>query len=337
MLRALLLSCLLVLALPLAASSVDSSDAAQAPTEAASPAKAAGPVLSVAAAVGAGASASTACGFVLGFSALHDELVNVGDCREDQHSTADGDAEQATTGGLLVWRKADNWTAFTDGYRTWINGPRGLVERLNTERFDWEVTSPAAGAAIYHVLSPGPMVQTAGARASIGPLIHITQTLNNCGPASVAEVLHYWGIDRSQDELNRILRHGNPYGMSTDDVASYVPTIGMQEYIGNHGSQAVLKTLIANGFPVIVSQFVSLGDRETHFRPLEAYDDMGQRFIASDPLLGDSYSLSYQAFDQLWTPYDHTFLVIFPPAKRAMLQAVIASSGFGGPSWITPA
>jgi len=26
---------------------------------------------------------------------------------------------------VLVWRKADNRTAFTDGYRTWINGPRG--------------------------------------------------------------------------------------------------------------------------------------------------------------------------------------------------------------------
>ena len=38
----------------------------------------------------------------------------------------------------MAWRKADNWTAFTDGYRTWINGPNGLVMRLNTERFVWE-------------------------------------------------------------------------------------------------------------------------------------------------------------------------------------------------------
>ena len=37
---------------------------------------------------------------------------------------------------FLVWRKADNWTAFTDGYRTWINGPSGLQVRLNTEHFE---------------------------------------------------------------------------------------------------------------------------------------------------------------------------------------------------------
>src|SRR5262249_6675345 len=40
--------------------------------------------------------------------------------------------------------KADNWTAFTDGYRTWINGPLGLQERLNTGRFSWETAIPPA-------------------------------------------------------------------------------------------------------------------------------------------------------------------------------------------------
>jgi plastocyanin len=37
-----------------------------------------------------------------------------------------------------VWRKADNWTAFTDGHQTWLNGPFGLQRRLNTTRFAWE-------------------------------------------------------------------------------------------------------------------------------------------------------------------------------------------------------
>jgi hypothetical protein len=48
---------------------------------------------------------------------------------------------------LLVWRKADNWTAFTDGYRTWLNGPQGLQQRLNTELFPWEA-APAAGRTV---------------------------------------------------------------------------------------------------------------------------------------------------------------------------------------------
>ena len=89
------------------------------------------------------------CKFVLGFAtlkALIDEAAGpdkVGQCLENERfNPENGDALQQTTGGLLVWRKADNWTAFTDGYRTWINGPYGLQMRLNTEHFDWEV--PAA-------------------------------------------------------------------------------------------------------------------------------------------------------------------------------------------------
>jgi hypothetical protein len=80
------------------------------------------------------------CSFRLGFATLHDLIPDqVGTCLEDEnHNPLNGDALQHTTGGLLVWRKADNWTAFTDGYHTWINGPHGLQERLNEERFDWE-------------------------------------------------------------------------------------------------------------------------------------------------------------------------------------------------------
>lgn len=84
------------------------------------------------------------CQYVLGFKALHDLIPDVvGDCKADQHSNPqNGDALQETTKGLLVWRKADNWTAFTDGYRTWINGPDGLQQRLNSDRFPWEPAAP---------------------------------------------------------------------------------------------------------------------------------------------------------------------------------------------------
>jgi hypothetical protein len=80
------------------------------------------------------------CRYTLGFAALQAALpAIVGDCTEDErHNPANGDGIQHTTNGLLVWRKADNFTAFTDGYRTWVSGPDGIKERLNTERFAWE-------------------------------------------------------------------------------------------------------------------------------------------------------------------------------------------------------
>lgn len=85
------------------------------------------------------AQAAAPCQFVLGFQTLHNmSPADIGDCLDNQSFAANGDAQQHTTKGLMAWRKADNWTAFTNGYMTWINGPGGLVSRLNTDRFAWE-------------------------------------------------------------------------------------------------------------------------------------------------------------------------------------------------------
>lgn len=91
------------------------------------------------------AAADTGCQFVLGFKTLHNLIgTTVGNCLVNEHyNPQNGDALQETTHGLLVWRKVDNWTAFTDGYRSWINGPLGLQQRLNTAHFPWEHAAPA--------------------------------------------------------------------------------------------------------------------------------------------------------------------------------------------------
>jgi hypothetical protein len=95
------------------------------------------------------------CQFVLGFATLHGLIPQVvGACLENEHhNPINGDGLQMTTNGLLVWRKSDNFTAFTDGFRSWVNGPLGLQERLNRQRFFWEanpqnlpiVPTPLAG------------------------------------------------------------------------------------------------------------------------------------------------------------------------------------------------
>jgi hypothetical protein len=103
------------------------------------PAPAALPV-EVAARAVAPQSGANGCRFQLGFAALRAAVPGVvGGCLEDEHHNPEnGDALQRTTGGLLVWRKSDNFTAFTDGHRSWVAGPYGVQSRLNSERFSWE-------------------------------------------------------------------------------------------------------------------------------------------------------------------------------------------------------
>ncbi len=113
------------------------------------------------------AASAQACAFQLGFAALHDLIPDVvGDCVEDEHhDPTTGDALQQTTGGLLVWRKSDNWTAFTDGAVTWVNGPLGLQQRSNDQRFWWEANPD--GLAVVPPPRPGDRCHTAGLTLSL--------------------------------------------------------------------------------------------------------------------------------------------------------------------------
>ena len=89
-------------------------------------------------------SPAAACEFQLGFAQMHADLPGrVGDCLDDEHQDpTTGDTLQATTGGLLVWRRADNTVAFTDGATTWLESHFGLVSRANDQRFAWEAPPP---------------------------------------------------------------------------------------------------------------------------------------------------------------------------------------------------
>lgn len=81
-----------------------------------------------------------ACTFTLGFAQVAALIPDVvASCTSGvTFNGQTGDALQSTTRGLLVWRKSDNFTAFTDGATSWVNGPLGLQTRASSERFWWE-------------------------------------------------------------------------------------------------------------------------------------------------------------------------------------------------------
>jgi hypothetical protein len=92
-------------------------------------------------------SAAPAPEFKLGFKAVAEAIPEiVGEPIEDEwHNAENGDGLQRTTAGLMVWRKADNFTAFTNGHVTWVSGPYGLQARGNDRRFWWEAMPPGVG------------------------------------------------------------------------------------------------------------------------------------------------------------------------------------------------
>jgi predicted double-glycine peptidase len=183
------------------------------------------------------------------------------------------------------------------------------------------------------LMSPAPMpvvaVVSSAKSGHLGPLVTIPQTWNNCGPSSVVEVLAYWGIKRSQAEVQAVLRaDGDALGMAPYDVPAYMRGIGMKALLGVNGSERLVKALISNGFPVIVDQYISLTNHVGHYRPIQAYDDSRRVFVSSDPYLGQGHEIRYSAFDLIWQSTNRQFIVLYPPSRQALLQAVVSSAGW---------
>src|SRR5687768_14451626 len=98
-----------------------------------------------------------ACVFQMGFAEVQRKIPEiVGECVDNERAQPSGDSHQRTTKGLLVWRKADSATGFTDGHRSWVRGPDGEIRtRLNEERFPFEPDPPGM---TLRVVQPGPPV-----------------------------------------------------------------------------------------------------------------------------------------------------------------------------------
>ena len=129
------------------------------------------------------------CQYVLGFATLRALIpAVVGLCLEDEYfDPTSGDSLQHTTNGLLVWRKLDNWTAFTDGYHTWVNGPYGVQERLNDQRFCWE-----ANPDLLPIVGGGPGCAQAGTgvdgQVTLGPIQPVCPVGLPCSQPVAAEI-----------------------------------------------------------------------------------------------------------------------------------------------------
>jgi hypothetical protein len=94
---------------------------------------------------------ASSCGFHFGFADLATLIPDqVGHCVADSRPSDDqGDIMQETNKGLMTWSKATNVVEFTNGARTWVSSPYGVVLRDATTSYNWEgATSLVAGITI---------------------------------------------------------------------------------------------------------------------------------------------------------------------------------------------
>jgi|GEM_PF-3531262 len=154
------------------------------------------------------------------------------------------------------------------------------------------------------------------------PQIH--QGRNECGPASMAMVLNYYGDKKKIDDLKDDLKWHPEKGVPYQNILRFpFEKYGFKSDFLNRGSIEELMDRIAKNRPVIVRQWLNYdakykGDMG-HWRVVYGYDHEKGKIYMRDPAItmkGFS-SLSYKEFLELWDLSMHP-----NPSKNLMLTLI---------------
>ena len=162
-------------------------------------------------------------------------------------------------------------------------------------------------------------------------LVHEYQKMNNCGPATLAMLLSYWGWQGDQNTTRAVLR---PNHAEYDDknvmpaeLAAFVESqSGLQALVRVGGDLQTLKRLLAAGFPVLIEKGFQPPKEAWmgHFEVLNGYDDARGRFISQDSYIMADYPVPYADLsERWWRDFNYVYLVAYPPERAAEVLAIL--------------
>ena len=158
---------------------------------------------------------------------------------------------------------------------------------------------------------------------------------NYCGPSNLSMALTFWGWKGNRDVVGRAIKPDKddknvmPYEMAefAQDQA------GFSALVRSGGDLEMVKTLIANGFPVILEKGTFLTDLAGdyswmgHYQLASGYDEAKQIFYVQDTYIGADHEMSYQAILEGWRAFNYLYVVIYPPERESEIKAIL------GPRW----
>jgi len=162
------------------------------------------------------------------------------------------------------------------------------------------------------------------------------QDWNNCGPATLALMLRYWGWQGDQYDISQVVKpKDHDKNVNAEELARYVEEemTELHAVIRIGGDLTRLKQLLAAGFPVIVETSflmekpVWIGDDQWtgHYLLLTGYDDREEVFLTQDSYYGPDRSMPYHELDQVWRAFNNLYLVVYTQERLEEVKTVFGS------------
>jgi tetratricopeptide (TPR) repeat protein len=195
------------------------------------------------------------------------------------------------------------------------------------------IATPTLAAAFIPTptLTPTPKVALTplAERVFLTPMTHEYQKLNNCGPVALAIALSYYGVERTQFDIAPLVKgYEKDRNVSPEEMVAYLTKVGLQGRARLNGDPAVLMSLVSNGIPVIVGQWLERphdGVLVGHYRVVRGYDRRAEVIIVNDPYTGPEVRFSYALFDERWRPFNRCYIPVYLPEQEALVRTILGA------------
>ncbi|MCX8023850.1 MAG: C39 family peptidase [Thermanaerothrix sp.] len=230
---------------------------------------------------------------------------------------------------------------------TYLRGVIDPVNPLPTPRV--RVMSPTPTARPSLAASPEPTSVSPSPTPTITPMPtplpqrielpappYEKQDINNCGPATLAMLLRFYGWSGNQTDIANIIKPiPQDRNVNIEELLyftrNYVGWLRSEFRVG--GDIALLKRLLAAGFPVVIEEGYLMeesywpnDDRWAgHYLLLTGYDEGEGYFIAQDSFYGPNRLIPYAGLDQNWQAFNRVYFLVFPPESESTIQTLLGA------------
>ena len=150
------------------------------------------------------------------------------------------------------------------------------------------------------------------------------QTFNNCGPATAAMLLSYFGRNENQSRVASAMRpNKDDKNVSPGEIADYAASLGFQARVVVGADLAMLRALVSNGLPVMVeSWFIPTpNDEMGHYMLLKGYED--DVLIFDDSFHGENQREDANVFDGMWKVFNRTAIVVWKAEQAGLARRLL--------------
>jgi hypothetical protein len=158
---------------------------------------------------------------------------------------------------------------------------------------------------------------------------HEYQGYNNCGPASLTMMLHFWGWEGTQSEAasalkpNRDDKNVMPY-----ELERYVlENTGYGILVRTGGTLDDLRSLIASGFPVMIEKGLEVIEGNKgwmgHYDFVTGYYEDTHAFLTQDSYLGPNRTVENDSLMYDWRAFNFVYLVAYPKDREQAVKDIL--------------